>query len=123
MNAPGPLIVLAAVVHLAPLHIAALLRQSQAAWEYVGQGLESAVLWLIVAAMSRGIAMQAVAAWGATEGAMRATCRLAFPMDKAPPKVPGQNLCDIATGHPATLVSLVLAAAAVVALDCTRGRQ
>jgi hypothetical protein len=117
---PGALVVLAAGVHLAPLHVAGLLGQSQAAWEYVAQGLEAALLWLMLAAASRLAIVQAVAAWGAAEGGMRAGCRLAFPMDRAPPLQPGQNLCDAATGMPATLVSLGLAAAVVVVLDCTR---
>lgn len=119
---PGGLVVVAAAAHLAPLHIASLLQDSHAAWEYVMFGLEAMFLWLAVASMTTVFAIQAAAIWGATEGAMRATCRLAFPMDRPPPKVPGQNLCDIATGLPASLLTLILAAAAVVVIDTTRRR-
>jgi len=105
----GALLLLAGVAHLAPMHIAALLAQSQAAWEYVGYAVESAVLWLLLAAFTRTMAIQAVAAWGAMEAAQRAGCRLALPMDRAPSLQAGQNLCDAATGLPMTYVSAAAA--------------
>lgn len=106
---PGALVLLAAGAHLAPLHIASALGQSHAAWEYVAYAVEAAVLWLLVAACSRLVLVQAAAAWGAMEAAQRAGCRLAFPMDQKPQLLPGQNLCDAATGMPMTWVSVCAA--------------
>ncbi len=117
---PAALVVLAAGAHLAPLPVSSVLGHSQAAWEYVAFGIESAMLWLVVGAMSRLLIVQAVAAWGAFEGAQRAACRLALPMD-APPKLPaGMNLCDVATGLPMSLLSLAFAAVVVLLIDLTR---
>lgn len=113
---------LLALAHLLPEHLARLLSQSQAAWEYVLFAVEVAALWLFVGASTRLIAMQAAAAWGAMEGAQRATCRLAFPMDRPPPKVPGVNLCDLALGVPASWFSLAAALfAACIAQEVSRG--
>jgi hypothetical protein len=105
----GAFVALAASAHLVPEHLARLLRHSQAAWEAVLFAVEVAVLWLWVGASSRLIALQAAATWGAMESAQRGACRLAFPMDRPPPKVQGQNLCDIATGLPVSWVSVVAA--------------
>lgn len=100
---------LLAAVHLLPEHLSNWLDHSQKAWEAVAYGLEAAMLWLYVGAAARMVSLQAVAAWGATEGGMRSICRVAFPMDR-PPSVPaGSNLCDVATGWPASLFSLAAA--------------
>jgi hypothetical protein len=110
MTSAAALIALAAAAHLLPEHLARLLDQSQAAWESVLVGVESAVLWLAVGSSTTLVAAQAVAAWGALEGTMRAGCRLAFPMSGPPPRPPaGQNLCDIATGLPASWLSVAAA--------------
>lgn len=72
-------------------------------------GFEAAVLWLVIGAGARWVSLQAVAAWGATEGGMRAMCRLALPMDRPPVLPAGRNLCDVVTGLPASWVSLAAA--------------
>lgn len=100
---------LLAAVHLLPEHLASWLQHSHKAWEAVLYGLESAVLWLVIGAGARWVSLQAVAAWGATEGGMRAMCRLALPMDRPPVLPAGKNLCDIVTGLPASWVSLAAA--------------
>lgn len=107
--AAGWMAALLAVAHLLPEHLARWLGHSQAAWEFVVFGLEAAVLWLIVGAAARWVSVQAVAAWGAMEGGMRAGCRLALPMDRPPRLGDGQNLCDVATGLPASWASLAAA--------------
>lgn len=72
-------------------------------------GLESAILWLIVGAGARWVSLQAVAAWGATEGGMRALCRVSLPMDRPPVLPAGRNLCDVVTNLPASWFSLAAA--------------
>lgn len=111
MSAPG-LMLLAAAAHLAPEHLARLLRHSQAAWESALFGLEAAVLWMALggATLATSTALQPVAAYGAMEGLQRAACRVAWPMDRPPPRMrPGENLCDRATGLPASWFSLMCA--------------
>lgn len=107
--AGGWLAALLALTHLAPEHLARALGHSHAAWEYVLYAAEAAVLWLIVGAGAHLIAVKAAAAWGATEGGMRALCRVALPMDRPPALPPGSNLCDVATGLPASWLSLAAA--------------
>jgi hypothetical protein len=107
--AAGWLAALLALVHLAPQHLARALGHSHAAWEYVLYATEAAVLWLIVGAGVHMVALKAAAAWGATEGGMRALCRVALPMDRPPSLPPGSNLCDVATGLPASWFSLAAA--------------
>ena len=100
---------LLAVVHLLPEHLADWLGHSHKAWEAVMFGLESALLWLVIGAAVRIVSLQAVAAWGATEGGMRCLCRLALPLDRPPALPPGRNLCDVVTGLPASWFSLAAA--------------
>lgn len=100
---------LLAVVHMLPEHLASWLDHSQKAWEAVLYGFEAAVLWLVIGAGVRSVSLQAVAAWGATEGSMRSLCRLALPMD-GPPMIPaGRNVCDVVTHLPASWFSLAAA--------------
>lgn len=115
------LMVVAVMAHLAPEHVARALDHSQAAWESAMYGLEAAVLWLAVGAVFSSVPVQAVAAYGAMEGAQRAACRLAFPMDRPPPKLgPGENLCDRASGMPASWASLMAASLVVMQLAGNR---
>lgn len=93
---PG-LLVLVALLHYAPEHVAAIAGGTEAAWAYVASGIEACALWFAVGLSSRAVAVRAVAAWGAFESFERAACRLAFPMNY-PPRVGGQNLCSVATG-------------------------
>lgn len=108
-RATAGLAALLAAVHLLPEHLAELLGHSQKAWESVAYGLEAAILWLVIGAGARWVSLQAVAAWGATEGGMRAMCRVALPMDRAPLLPAGRNLCDVVTGLPASWFSLAAA--------------
>lgn len=111
----------AALAHLAPEHIASAMEHSQAAWESALYGLEAALLWLALGASVAVIPVQAVAAYGAMEGAQRAACRLAFPMDRPPPKLnPGENLCDRASGMPASWASLMAASLVVMQIAGSR---
>jgi hypothetical protein len=85
---------------------------SAAALAYVAYGFEACAAWLIVALAFWGKPLSVVAVWLAVESALRAGCRLAFPLT-APP--PGGNLCSAATGTTLT-AWLGIAAAALVAL-------
>lgn len=78
----------------------------------VAYGIEACVAWLIVAALTWRRPLSVVAVWLAVESALRAGCRLAFPLT-APP--PGGNLCSAATGTTIT-AWLGISAAALVAL-------
>lgn len=108
-RAAASLAALLAAVHLLPEHLAQWLGHSHKAWESVAYGIEAAILWLYVGAAARIVSLQAVAAWGATEGGMRGLCRFALPMDRPPVLPGGRNLCDVATGLPASWVSLAAA--------------
>lgn len=114
------LLVVVVAAHLLPEHLADLLGHSAAAWHYVAFGLEAAALWIAVGIVVRTLPVMAVAAYGSMEGLQRATCRLALPMDKAPALQPGQNLCDMATGLPMSVSSLLAALVVVVLADTER---
>ena len=121
---PALLLILAAAAHLLPEHVAAWTGGTLAAWSYVAYGVEAAALWALAFAAAPAlcgarraavVAAQAVCVWGFFESAQRAACRLALPMDQPPPKMaPGQNICDVATSMPLSLLSLVAALALVV---------
>ena len=122
MTAAAVLVLLAAA-HLLPEHLARWLGQSQAALEYMTYAIEAAALWAAVAVTSRLIAVQAAATWGAMESLQRAACRAAFPLDRPPPKIPGENLCDTALGLPMSWASLAVALfVALVAQEAQRVR-
>lgn len=99
-----------------PEALAACLGGTVAAWFYAMSGVEAAALWAAacawVCATQRGhelITGRAVCAWAVFESMQRPICRLVFPMDR-PPKIPeGKNLCDVATGLPMSLVSVIAA--------------
>lgn len=107
------LICLVLVGHLFPGVLAAILTQSQAAWEYVGYGLESAGLWAFIGAELLKVSnntqvfpLGMITLLGYFESAQRPICRLALPMDQAPELLPNQNLCDAAIGLPMSIISL-----------------
>ena len=117
MSAEALLLIVAAV-HLAPLHVAGLTGGSHAAWETVGFGVESFILWAWVG-MTRAaldLVARAISTWAAGESMQRAACRLMLPMDRKPALGPGQNLCDAATGLPVSLISLAALAIVVMVL-------
>lgn len=114
---PHAMLVLVLLVHLAPEHLAEMLGHSQAAWAYVAYGVESAVLWVLVALVFRSPSILAIGAFGAMESAQRAACRLALPMDKPPALGPGQTVCDAATGLPISVASLLAAFVVIVVAD------
>ena len=104
------LLMLAAGANFAPEHLAHYFGGKQSAWESVMFGFEAAALWVVGFVLSTGIAWRAVCAWGAFEALQRPVCRLAFPMDRAPPQLaPGQNLCDVAYQIPMSWVSVIAA--------------
>jgi len=107
-------------------------------WNYfasqaVAWGAEAALLWGLLAlwmgAQRPEITLSAragswcarLACWGcAIEGAERAGCRLAFPMDRPPPSS-DVNICDLATGLPMTWLSISAAMLlACLAVESTR---
>lgn len=117
---PHAALVLVLAVHMLPEHMAELLGHSAAAWHYVAYGLEAAALWLAIGIMIRSVPIMAVATYGAMEGLQRAACRLALPMDSAPALLPGQTLCDAATGLPVSFASLLAAFVVIVVADTSR---
>lgn len=127
---PALLLFLAAAAHLMPEHLATWMGGTHAAWHYVAGGFEAAALWALafVAApkLCAGhrhatIAAQAACVWGFLESAQQSGCRLALPMDRPPPKMaPGQNICDVVTNLPLSLLSLVAALALVVVSSMAR---
>lgn len=116
---------LAALVYFLPEHVAAMLGQSQAAWEYVAYGVEAALLWLAVGLSVRGFPLRFVSLFGFFEAMQRPVCRLCFPMDRAPKLPQGQTLCDVALSLPTILVSVpaaLFAAALAQEVMCEKGR-
>lgn len=128
------LLLLLAAAHLLPEHLPALLGGTHAAWDYVVSSAEKASLWACGFALAPLLsqrfmfhvkhpktAIRLVCVWGFVENAQRAACRPVFPMDRPPPRPPpGDNLCDLATGLPFSLLSLVAALTLVVALTVLR---
>lgn len=110
MGASSSLLLLAVAAQLAPEHAARWCGQSLAAWDYVLQGVQACALWLAVGAFLRGWVVQGVAAYGATESALRPICRLAYPMHAPPPVPRGVPLCEAAWGPSAAWLSLAAAA-------------
>jgi hypothetical protein len=121
---PALLLILAAAAHLLPEHLATWAGGTQAAWYYATSGAEAAALWALafaaapaVCAAPRAtvIAARAVCVWGFFESVQRSACRLALPMDRPPPKMlPGQNICEVVTDLPLSLLSLAAALTLVV---------
>ena len=106
------LAVAAALVFVAPEHIAWAMRWWQPGVEYIATGCALCLLSLAVGWMAsqwlgwRRFAL--VSVWPAYEGALMAASRLAFPLD-APVKLPpGRNMADVAFGPWATWISLGL---------------
>jgi hypothetical protein len=98
------LLALLAAVNLLPEALSVSLGHSVRAWEYVLEGALVSCLLLIIAWLAapkcetsghRRITFL-VLAYGLFEAAQRPICRLAFPMDRAPPLADGQYLCDAA---------------------------
>lgn len=104
----------AAVQNLLPSVLSSFGLGTTAALEYVGYAVGTAGLWAYIGGAvpqwcprAYYVGGQAVSAWAYFEAAQRAVCRLALPLD-SPPKLPnGCNLCDVATGLPMSLVSLL----------------
>ena len=111
---PAALLLLAAAVHLGAEHAPIIWGGSAGAWHYVAYGLESLLLWLLVARLVRTHPMRwpiwAVCAYGVWESLQRAGCRILLPMDKAPALSDGLTICQAAG------ISGWLLAPAVVAL-------
>ena len=111
------LLLVAALAHIAPEHVSAHFGGTHAAWETVGYSFESAMLWgvfLVAAVGLRGVikgeqcaALFAVSLFGVSESLQRMLGRLAFPLDRPAPRLPGKNLLDIATGYDISSLSLV----------------
>jgi hypothetical protein len=109
------LLLIAAVAHLAPDHIADLLGQSPPAWEYVLRGIEGVALWGIAGTHYKTPEAFSIAAYGMWESAQLSACRAAHSMFHAPLLEPGQGLCT-AAGWPVGYWAPVIVAVITFAL-------
>lgn len=114
----GSLLLLLAAVHLGIEYAPALWGGTPAAWHYVGYGIESLGLWLLVARLAPQNEWRwplwLLSAYGVWESMQRAGCRLLLPMDRAPKIENGQTLCDAAGVPGWQLTPAVLALVAAV---------
>ena len=119
---PIALLLLAVGVNLLPEPIAAMSGGSIKAWEFVAGGIEAAALWWAVAALyerQRGpwlLPVQVVCAYGMFESLLRPSCRLMFPMDRAPVIKQPYGLCE-AAGIPAYDFTPILIALCALVLS------
>ena len=90
------LLVVAALAHLGPEHLAQWFGHSIGAWEYVCRGIEGMCLWLALGLLMRSPYAWAVCAYGAYESALMSLCRTLHPMTGPPRLPPGQGLCTAA---------------------------
>lgn len=90
---------------LLPERIAQWRGESEAAWDFVAAGAQTACLWAGHALLLFGYtrrhplarrAALAVCTWGAAEAILRPGCRLLLPMDRRPDIPPGGDLCTAA---------------------------
>lgn len=111
------LLLVAALIYLAPAALVSLLGGRITAWEYVAWGAEATFLWAFVFyVLLRALPPRAarllplaIAAWACLEGAERAVCRVMLPMDQ-PLVIGDQTLCEAAIGYSVTWFSIVAAA-------------
>jgi hypothetical protein len=116
---PSALLLLAALAHLAPEHLAEALGQSTAAWEYVLRGIEGVALWGLAGEHFRTPEAWAISAYGMWESAQLSACRAAYPMDRSPLLEAGQGLCSSAgwpVGYWAPILVSIAAFAVAVKL-------
>lgn len=81
---------------------------------YILRGLEGALLFCVVWALAPreplwfryGVSL--ACAWGAIEEAQTAICRVALGIASAPHTEPYQGLCDLVTGWPIYMITLVV---------------
>ena len=117
MNA-ALLALLIGAVYFAPAHIAGWAHWSAAAVEYVGYGIESAVLWAVLAwHLRRSIPAQAVCAWGAFEAIQRPVCRAMFDLSHKVALPNGMTMCEAAFGLPIGWLGFVVAGAVIARLS------
>ena len=89
------------------------------AWAYVAHGIEAAVLWLLLPyGHSFTRAEKLVCLFGLWMAVGRPIGRAMFPMDKAPPLKPGENLLDAATGFPVSALTPILLCWVIYAVAC-----
>ena len=119
---PSALLLIAALVHLAPEHVGDLLNQSPGAWEYVARGIEGVALWGIVGDHYQRPDVWAVSSYGMWESAQLAACRAAHPMDTPPALEPGQGLCT-AAGWPLGYWAPLIVAAICFVVSATLTRK
>lgn len=81
---------------------------------YVLRGLEASLLYLIVWALTPWkpiyvrLAVSAVCAWGALESVQTSLCRISLGIDNTVGTKPYQGLCDLVTGLPVYMMTLIL---------------
>lgn len=107
------LLLLVALAHFGPEHIAPAIGASETAVEYVLRGVQGFALFTAVAILAQTRLVALACGWGGVETAAQPMCRLAFPMDRPPPVPRDVGLCTAAYGESAGLLGLMLALAIV----------
>jgi hypothetical protein len=108
-SAPAALLLLGGAVHILPEHLADAGVGTQQALEYIGYGFDSMVSWLLVVVLLSRTAAWPVALWLAFESFLRGACRLALPLNVAPPR--DASLCSTAFGlNVSSWLGLIVAA-------------
>lgn len=98
------------------------------AWFYVLRGVEGTVLYLLVWRLTpyRPLAVRygasLVCAWGALESIQTSICRLAIGIEATPETSLFTGLCDIATGWPVYMLTL-LGVSMVTSIRNNAGRK
>lgn len=108
MTAGLALLALFALANYAPDAVSWALHQSATAWDYVLQGVQSAVLWAWLAAYMPHIIARGACALGVWEAMQRPVFRLMFPMDR-PPATGGVNLGEAVMGVPLVWINALAA--------------
>jgi hypothetical protein len=113
------LLLAAFIAHILPTSLSLITNSSKTAWEYVCYGIEASFLWALLGIVLSNsayikkpkykIIINFFCLFGFFESIQRPVCRLAFPMNIPPVLLPGQNLCDAATGLPLSFLGLVFA--------------
>jgi len=116
MRFPASLLIVA-LMYYAPEVIVALAGGSLAAWFLVVTNVQTASLWWLLGTMAERTAFllptQAICTYGIFEAIQTPICRLAFAMDRPPPKHP-EGVCGAAGLPTYDLAPLLIAMCAVL---------
>lgn len=131
---PALLLVMVAITHLGYDLIGSFYTdpaRAATAWHHVLRAFPEAtwlylIVWLLLPwqPVPARIAGSAACAWGAIESFQIAACRLQFPMGVPPPRTPLYGgLCEIATGWPIYMTTLVIVLTVCLLSRSTRHGQ